>query len=296
MDEVPQRLRHGFTSPLRYPGGKGMLANFMKLLVSRNGLMDGHYVEPYAGGAGVAWSLLLAEYVQHVHINDIDPALYAFWTSLLEETDELCRLIRDTRVSMSTWRRQRQVLAEPAEHSALQLGFAMFFLNRTNRSGIVGGGVIGGKLQRGPWKLDARFNKSDLITRVQKIARYRRRISVYRHDAAVFLEQIVPTLPRKTLLYLDPPYYVKGRGLYEHHYEHADHATIARIVRQLEGRTWVVSYDAVPQVLKLYKGFRRQEYDLAYSAQERYAGSEVVFFAPRMKVPKVGNPSQTPPA
>src|SRR2546422_8610466 len=117
MDQIPRRLRHDFTSPLRYPGGKGMLANFMKLLVTRNGLLDGHYVEPYAGGAGVVWSLLLAEYVQHVHINDIDRALYAFWASVLEDTDELCRLIRDTRVSIPAWRRQRQVFARPTEHS-----------------------------------------------------------------------------------------------------------------------------------------------------------------------------------
>jgi len=292
MGQIPQRLRHGFTSPLRYPGGKGMLANFIKLLVTRSGLLDGHYVELYAGGAAIAWSLLLAEYVQHVHINDIDRALYALWTSVLEETDELCRLIRDTKVSMPVWRRQREVLARPAEHSMVRLGFAAFFLNRTNRSGIIGGGVIGGQRQTGAWKLDARFNKSDLITRIQKIARYRHRISVYRLDAADFLRRVVPTLPPKTLLYLDPPYYVKGGDLYEHHYRHDDHALIAGMVRQLEKPAWVVSYDAAPEILRLYRGFRRQEYDLAYSAQDRYAGSEVMFFGPRLHVPRVDNPSK----
>ena len=292
MGQIPQRLRHGFISPLRYPGGKGMLANFMKLLVTRNGLLDGHYVEPYAGGAAVTWSLLLAEYVQHVHINDIDRALYAFWTSVLEETDELCRLIRDTKISIPVWRRQREVLSRPTEHSQVQLGFATFFLNRTNRSGIISGGVIGGQRQTGTWKLDARFNKSDLITRIQKIARYRHRISVYRLDAADFLRLVVPTLPPKTLLYLDPPYYVKGGDLYEHHYRHDDHTLIAGMVRQLEKPAWVMSYDAAPEILRLYRGFRRQEYDLAYSAQDRYAGSEVMFFGPRLHVPRVNNPSK----
>ena len=269
-----------------------MLANFMKLLVSRNRLEDGHYVEPYAGGAGIAWSLLLTEYVQHVHINDIDRALYAFWTSVLDETDELCRLIRDTRISMRVWRRQKDVLARPDEHSRVHVGFATFFLNRTNRSGIIGGGVIGGQAQTGGWKMDARFKKSDLIKRIQKIARYRRRISVYRLDAADFLRQVVPTLPPKTLLYLDPPYYVKGEGLYEHHYQHDDHALIAGLVKQLKRPAWVVSYDAAPEVLRLYRGFRRQQYALAYSAQDRYAGSEVIFFAPQLQVPRVDNPSR----
>jgi DNA adenine methylase len=264
----------------------------MKLLVTHNGVLDGNYVELYAGGAGVAWSLLLAEYVQHVHINDIDRSLFAFWASVLNETDELCRLIRDTRVSMPAWRRQRQVLARPTEHSPVQLGFATFFLNRTNRSGIIRGGVIGGKRQSGTWKLDARFNKSDLISRIQKIARYRRRISLYGLDASDFLGRVVPTLPPRTLLYLDPPYYVKGGGLYEHHYRHEDHALIARMVRKLEKPAWVVSYDAAPEILDLYRGLRRQEYDLAYSAQEHYAGTEVMFFGPKLHVPRVDNPSR----
>lgn len=292
MTDDEPRPRHAFTSPLRYPGGKGMLANFMRLLVTRNGLLDGHYVEPYAGGAAVAWSLLLAEYVQHVHINDIDKALYAFWTAVLDHTDDLCRRVRDSKVSMTVWRRQRKVLARPAEHSVQELGFAAFFLNRTNRSGIIDGGVIGGKDQTGRWKLDARFNKADLVKRIQKIARYRRRITLTRMDAADFLRSVVPILPQKTLLYLDPPYYVKGKGLYEHHYRHEDHALIAGMVREMDQRTWVVSYDAAPAILDLYRGLRRQQYDLAYSAQDRYAGSEVIFYSPRLTVPKVENPSK----
>ncbi len=288
MSDIPQRLHHSYTSPLRFPGGKGKLANFMKLLVERNGLLDGHYVELYAGGAAIAWSLLLGEFVQHVHINDIDRSLNALWVSVLDKTDELCQLIRDTKVSMPVWHRQKNVLANPAEHSVAQLGFATFFLNRTNRSGIIGGGVIGGRRQTGAWKLDARFNKSDLITRIQKIARYRNRITVYRLDAADFLRRVVPTLPMKTLIYLDPPYYVKGRGLYEHHYRHDDHAIVANIMRQLERPAWVVSYDAAPEILRLYRGFRRHKYDLAYSAQQRYRGSEVIFFGPQLRVPRVG--------
>ena len=292
MEQVPPRTRHDFTSPLRYPGGKGMLARFMKLVMERNRLLDGHYAEVYAGGAGVAWSLLLSEYVQHVHINDIDPALHAFWTSVFEEPDELCRLIRDSKISIASWRRQRSILARASEHSALQVGFATFFLNRTNRSGIIRGGVIGGKQQTGTWKIDARFNRTDLISRIQKLARYRRRVTVYNLDAIKFLVGVAPQLPPKTLIYLDPPYYVKGGALYEHHYKHDDHAQVAQLVREMRERCWVVSYDATPKILELYKGHRHQLYDLSYSAQARYAGSEVIFFAPGLDVPKVENPAR----
>lgn len=186
-----------------------MLSNFMKLLIFQNALLDGDYVELYAGGAAIAWSLLFDEYVRHVHVNDIDPAVYAFWASVLYETEDLCRLIGDTPVNMDTWRLQRDILEHPAMYSQLERGFSAFFLNRTNRSGIVHGGVIGGKGQSGRWKLDARFNRLDLIGRIRHIARYASRISLYNLDAAELLGQLAPTLPSRSLIYLDPPYWAK---------------------------------------------------------------------------------------
>jgi DNA adenine methylase len=269
-----------------------MLANFMKLLASQNGLLDGHYVELYAGGAAIAWSLLFEEYVRRVHINDIDIAVSAFWHSVLEHPDDICKMIGDTRITIEAWKRQKTVLAHPQDHSLVQLGFSAFFLNRTNRSGIIRGGVIGGKRQNGRWKLDARFNKRDLIARIARIARYAKRTSLYNLDAAEFLRTVFPTLPSKCLLYLDPPYYVKGEGLYEHHYTHKDHVAIARHVSAMEHHPWVVSYDAAPEILQLYRGFRRLRYDLAYSVQDRYSGSEVMFVSPMLKIPAVSHPAR----
>jgi len=283
---------HGFTSPLRYPGGKGMLANFAKLVLSQNHLLDGHYVELYAGGASIAWSLLFEEYVKCVHINDISKPVFAFWESVLKHTDELCRLIRDVLVTMDEWYRQRNVQARPGDHSILDLGFSTFFLNRTNRSGILRGGVIGGKAQSGVWRMNARFNKSDLVARIQRIARYSDRICIYNNDAADFIRHHLPKLPRRTLVYMDPPYYVKGEGLYENHYIHNDHVEIVELVISDVKQPWVVSYDNTPEINKLYDGFRNIKYDLNYSAQERYAGSEIMFFSKSLVVPEVKNPAQ----
>lgn len=283
---------HTFASPLRYPGGKGVLAGFMRRVVTMNHLEDGHYAELYAGGAGIAWSLLFSEHVSHVHVNDIDGSLHAFWRCVLEDTENLCRRIRDVKISVPQWRRQRAILRRGEEHhSVAELGFATFFLNRTNRSGIIRGGVIGGLQQTGKWKLDARFHRQDLINRIQRIARYRRRISLYRLDAADFLRTIAPTLPSKTLLYLDPPYFVKGQDLYEHHYQPEDHARIARALKAMKGRYWVVSYDSAPEILELYGRYRYQRYNLAYSAQDRYFGSETIVYGPHLKTPKVANPA-----
>lgn len=281
---------HSFTSPLRYPGGKGALSNFMKVIVSQNDLLDGEYTEVYAGGAGIAWTLLLEEYVRRIHINDLDKALMAFWFCVIQSTEDLCRLIRDTPVTIDEWYRQRTVQKHAVDHSMLELGFSTFFLNRTNRSGILKGGVIGGKKQSGKWKLDARFNRKDLIRRIQRIAQYSNRIRLYNLDATYFIRQILPTLPQDNLVYLDPPYYRKGQDLYENHYRQDDHRQIADLVRQHIKQPWIVSYDAAPEIIALYEGYQQLSYSISYSAQDRYAGAEVIIYD-RLRVPRVSNPA-----
>lgn len=281
-----------FNTPLRYPGGKAKLTNYIKLIFEENDLLDGHYVEPYAGGAGIALSLLYQSYVNSIHLNDLNPAVYAFWHSVLNDNDALCRLINDTPVTMAEWERQRNVMLNPEDHDKVALGFATFFLNRTNRSGILMGGVIGGKGQSGEWKLDVRFNKPDLINRIEKLALYKSRIRLYNMDAAELISTVLPTLPKKTLIYLDPPYYVKGKGLYQNHYTHTDHLAIAKQVQKDIKLPWVVSYDYAPEIMEMYSKSRSIVYGLSYSAQNKYEGTEAMFFSKGLVIPDVANPSK----
>lgn len=276
-----------FFTPLRYPGGKGKLANFVRELFKRNGLVGGHYVEPYAGGAGVAMELLILEYASHVHINDVDPLVWAFWNAVVSDTDTLCRLIRDTPVTIDEWRAQKRVQASPENFSLTEVGFSTFFLNRCNRSGILTAGVIGGLQQNGKWKLDARYNKDDLIQRIELIGRHREQITVTCQDAVTFLKKLAPTLPEKALVYLDPPYYVKGGDLYEHHYTPDDHRQIAQLVRGISNIKWMVSYDDVAEIRSLYDGLPLLSYTLSYTAQARTRGNEIIFFAPDIHIPEL---------
>src|SRR5690606_20758450 len=239
-----------FLSPLRYPGGKRKLANFVKLVYRQNNLFGGIYAEPYAGGAAVALSLLFGEYAGRILINDIDRSIFAFWKSVLDETEDLCRLISNAKLSVAEWERQRSVQDSDLA-SILELGFSTFYLNRTNRSGIIRGGIIGGKEQDGDWKIDARFNKSDLIRRIEKIARYRSRIKVSNLDAAIFLNKLQPELDSSSLVYLDPPYYVKGGDLYENHYDHEDHEIIASLSRYGFGQLFL-KIEGLSRVCRLF--------------------------------------------
>lgn len=279
-----------FYTPLRYPGGKGKLAPYVKRLLEANALVDGVYVEPYAGGAAVALELLLQEYVSKVYINDISAGVAAFWRSVLDNTDALCAAILGAEVTMAEWYRQKEIQLEPSQYDDLTLGFSTFFLNRTNRSGILNAGVIGGKGQTGKWKIDARFNARDLVSRIQAIARIRSRIEFHQLDALDFLDTVAPKLPAQSLIYLDPPYYVKGSDLYLHHYEHEDHLKIARRVAKLRTKNWIVSYDNAPEICSMYPRFRNIVYGLSYSAQDRYKGSEIMFFSDGLTIPDVVGP------
>jgi DNA adenine methylase len=255
-----------------------------------NKLLDGHYVELYAGGAAIGLSLLMLEYASHIHINDISKPVYLFWKTVLNDTDALCKRIRDRRVTVSEWKRQRNILRNFHDYSRVSVAFSMFFLNRTNRSGIVhGGGMIGGYKQRGEWKLDARYNKPELINRIEAIAGYSNRISVSNNDAEAFLKNI-KTIPTKTLIFLDPPYFRQGQSLYENHYEPEDHIRLAGVFRRELRRNWIISYDNHPRIRKAYRGCQKLIYSLPYSAARRYEGSEVMFFSPDLTVPRLKNP------
>lgn len=279
-----------FYTPLRYPGGKGKLVPYIKSIFEANGLVDGVYVEPYAGGAAVAMELVLHEYVKKVYINDISAGVAAFWRSVLDNTDALCATISSATLTMDEWYKQRDIQRRPEEHDDLSLGFSTFFLNRTNRSGILAAGVIGGKEQKGTWKMDARFNAADLILRIQAIARVRSRIEFHQQDALSFIDSVAPSLPKQSLIYLDPPYYVKGSDLYLHHYQHDDHVKIAKRVEKLRNRNWIVSYDNAPEVRPLYSKFRNIIYGLSYSAQDRYKGAEIMFFSDGLTIPEAVQP------
>ncbi|HDS5413470.1 TPA: DNA adenine methylase [Escherichia coli] len=278
-----------FNTPLRYPGGKGKLSNFMLNVIEGNGLSAIHYAEPYAGGAGLALKLLHLNVAEKIILNDINISVYAFWYSVLNDADLLCSKIENTSVTMDEWYAQKEIIDSPNKYDLLTIGFSTFFLNRTNRSGILKGGVIGGKKQDGNWKLDARYNKNDLISRIQKIHDMRESISLYNLDAIAFINKIVTQLPKNSLTYLDPPYYVKGKGLYINHYAHQDHVDVANVVQEKIKTPWIVSYDNTPEIQEMYSG-KSLVYGINYSAQDRYKGSEIMFFSKGLKIPKTKDP------
>jgi DNA adenine methylase len=275
-----------FYSPLRYPGGKGKLVNYFKELFKENSLNGGIYVEPYVGGASIALSLLIEGYASNVIINDKDKSIFAFWYSVLNYPNELCQLIKKTPVNLETWEKQKKVQKEKEKQDLLTLGFSTFFLNRTNRSGIITAGAIGGKSQKGRWKIDARYNKDELIIRIKRISLYKNKIKLFNLDAVKLIEMLKQKLPRKTLIYLDPPYYKKGKELYLNYYLDEDHIKIANEINKTKKQKWIITYDDADLIKKLYENNQMLNYSLPYSAGKSKKGNELMIFSDNLKMLK----------
>ena len=271
-------------TPLRYPGGKSQLAPFVIEVLRANKLFYGSYVEPFAGGCGIAWTLLLNRYVTEIHINDIDRSIHAFWASVLKDTDALCERIRKTQVTIDEWHRQREV-QKSSRPKRLDLGFSTLFLNRTNRSGILKGGVIGGLNQSGTYKLDCRFNRDDLTSKIERIALHKDKVHLHRMDAEQFIRLELPNVERDALVNIDPPYYRAGPELYTKFYNHEDHVSLAKAVGEIKQR-WMVTYDDSPEIRKIYKKYPMQTQELTYYAQVKRKGVELLILDPKLKLPQ----------
>lgn len=270
-------------TPLRYPGGKTQLAPFVGQLLRTNDLLQCVYCEPFAGGAGIACRLLLDGTIAEAWINDIDPAIYAFWHSVLNSTEQLCERIADTEVNIAEWHRQRIIHAEERKN-LLDLGFATLFLNRTNRSGILKGGVIGGLNQTGKYPIDCRFQRDELIRKIKRIALYKEQVRLTCIDARQYISSELEKLPKHALVNVDPPYYRAGPDLYTNAYKHQDHLSLAVTVRSMPHR-WMMTYDDVPEISDMYQGLRQYRKTLNYYAQVKRSAAELLVLSDSIIAP-----------
>lgn len=279
MIQTKTHRKHLYT-PLRYPGGKTSLFQFFDKVITTHDWQDTVYVEPYAGGAGAAISLLLLDRVKSIVINDYDPAVYAFWRSLLDHADEFIKKIESTPVTIEEWHKQKRIYSACDQSQLLELGFATFYLNRTNRSGILSAGPVGGKSQAGKWKLDARYNKQNLIEKIKLIAAHKDRIEVTNLDGVDVIRKY--SRRRNVFFYIDPPYYQKGAILYLNHFDHQHHVRLADTLRKYADKRWILSYDNAQPIKDMYqaRGFDPEIFTLNYSAHpQSRSGMEIMIFS-----------------
>jgi DNA adenine methylase len=281
-----------YASPLRYPGGKARLTGFLANVIELNDLRGCVYYEPYAGGAGAALGLLRKEAVTELHLNDADTCVYAFWRSALHASDRFAERIRSVPLTIEEWHRQHDICVRPGSHAQFDVGFAAFFMNRCNRSGVLtGAGPIGGYEQSGKWHMDVRFNRDALAERVLALARMKNRIHMSCEDAIDFLKS---RLPRgrgraRVFVYLDPPYVNNGQRLYLNAYKPEDHAQLANYLDAQNTLPWIMSYDDSDLVRALYARHQTAFMPVHYILQAKRPAKELIIAPHRLSMPKASH-------
>lgn len=277
-------------TPLRYPGGKSQVYGQIISILRCNGMTDRVYVEPFAGGAGLALKLLFRDDVPAIVLNDIDPAIANFWQTILDNPDYLCNQLRETPVNLWSWLQQREIYEDPNCLWTPEHAFATLFLNRTSRSGILRGGPVGGKHQTGAVKIDARLTPvtiMNLCEKILKIASFRHRITVFSKDAL----ELVGSLAHKSkqhFIYADPPYIKKGAALYHNSFVDEDHRRFGEGIISC-GSPFIVSYDKHPLAHEIYEELRMRLLTLRYSLSSRQRIEEYLFFSNDLEIPNEFN-------
>ena len=265
-------------SPLRYPGGKSQIYRKVRDLMVANGFNNNRiYVEPFAGGFGVGIALLENNIIEQAIINDLDTHIYHFWDAVLNQTEELTELVRATPITLEERLRQKEIYLN-AESPPLLDGFSTLFLNRVNYSGVLFAGPLGGNNQASAYPIDCRFNRGDIIERIQAVADLRGSIHLYHIDACELIAELCAQHNNDDLFfYIDPPYVLKGKSLYNEYYTEADHRNLERVIHEnLQAIPWIVTYDVCDLVRDIYQNYLIREYEMFHSARNRAQGRELV--------------------
>ncbi len=236
-----------YISPLRYPGSKRLLVPILEALVRANVPPPRLFVEPLCGGATASLRLAGTDTAHEIFLADLDPLVAAFWRIAAFDTEWLVDAMQEEPVTVDRWGHWRK--AEPA--AARDQALKCLFLNRTTFSGILHGwaGPIGGRKQKSPYKIDCRFPKATLATRIRAVgalASAGRVADVVCGDYEAVLVDARRRWPRladdEVVVYLDPPYVKKGRKLYGWAFDDEEHTRLANVLRFCRYR-WMLSYD-----------------------------------------------------
>ena len=230
----------GNPSPLRYPGGKYKISRLIELLINKAGDECSTYIEPFAGGAGVALDLLNRDVVSEIVINDSDKAIASFWKAAINESDAFIDKIYSTPVTIDEWRRQREIYFSSKRYS-LEYGFATFFLQN------------------------------------------KKRIHIFNRDVSFLITNQIKKYASRAFVYFDPPYYKRGSELYQNFFTDKLHKRLYKSICESVESPWVVSYDDVPEIRRIYKGTPLRSFSLNYSLANNGSGREIMFFSEGLK-------------
>jgi len=231
------------------------------------------YYEPFCGGSGVALYLLMNNLVEDIAINDFDRAIYSFWRAVFFDTNKLVAMIENTPITVNEWKKKKKIFINSSKYS-INYAFATLFLNRTNRSGIISAGPIGGYKQKGIWKIDARYNKNEIINRIITISKYKKHVKVNNMDIRRFIH--THNFDNKSFIFFDPPYVNNAKRLYKNALALKDHIEIAKAIKSINNAKWIMTYDDTDLIRSLYSNYYTTKFFIQYSAATKKKGKELL--------------------
>ncbi|WP_434107947.1 DNA adenine methylase [Paraburkholderia caffeinilytica] len=264
-----------FKSPLRYPGGKASLTRIIEQIVIDHELAGRHLFEPYAGSAAISIALVGDGVCPFASISELDPLLYSFWKTVFSNPSKLIRRIKKTEITLNTWHKLRPLLEldAPDESQLDTLAFAALFFNRTNFSGVIHSGPIGGQTQSSDYSIDCRFNRDELVERIEALSTLGPKFDVQHSDALEVIKR--QRNKRSVLFYVDPPYYLQGKKLYRYNYRLNGHVALAEALHKAKF-PWLLSYDRHDVIENLYEDFHNVDQEFRYSSRVSKKESELL--------------------
>ena len=266
-------------TPLRYPGGKATLINYVEKFLNSNDISVNYILEPYAGTGSISIGLLRDNMVSHASINDADQMVYAFWKTIIDNNKEFIEMVNSVDVTLDAWFNFKKYLIDNplSTYNQKDVAMAFLFLNRTSFSGIIKAGPLGGKNQNSKYGISCRFNRKRITDKIQFLSQFSDKISVYNQDGIKFMRDMINEYS-DAFIYVDPPYYKVGRLLYNVYFTQEQHEELARYLKSIEEQPWLLSYNNEEFILNLYSGKNNREIYLDYhSGHYRTKIMEYVF-------------------
>lgn len=252
-----------YKSPLRYPGSKQKLAPKIANLLINNSIKPDVFIEAFSGGASISIYLLQLNLVNNIALIEKDPLLASFWKTVFYDSEWLIKQINKIDVTIENWQKFKKYKPRTIRNKALKC----LFLNRTNFSGILKAGPIGGKNQESKYKIDCRFNKKRLIETIEKLSLFRNKVLfIEEGDYSDILNKKLLTLSSNSFIYFDPPYVKKADQLYNYFFKMNDHIKLKDYIYSLSNK-WLLTYDYDLFIIDLYsdKKYNQCVFDMTYT-------------------------------
>lgn len=253
----------------RYPGGKSKIK--FEILSLLNNFFQSNpsaqYREPFFGGGSIGLNLLKTQNISSIWINDFDSGIAAIWTVVLNNPEELKDKINSYIPSVNDFFKFKEELKNNKFSDIIELAFKKIVIHQISYSGLgtKSGGPLGGIDQESKYKINCRWSAKTLNKNIDNINKLLKTTKIINNSCTdLDFEDVIEDNLNHSILYLDPPYYLKGTELYQCAFSESDHIRLSKAL-QNTGNSWVLSYDDQPEIRKLYNWANIKELDLNYT-------------------------------